>query len=67
MAKYYKVNVNFGGYIGCDNTYEVYADDEDVQAFRLPPPRALLRTRRARDCLLKRRYRPFSRTRFRAF
>lgn len=29
MAKYYKVNVNFGGYIGCDNTYEVYADDED--------------------------------------
>lgn len=29
MAKYYKVNVNFGGYIGCDNTYEVYADNED--------------------------------------
>lgn len=29
MAKYYKVNVNFGGFIGCDETYEVYADDED--------------------------------------
>lgn len=29
MAKYYTVTVNFGGYIGCDITYEVYADDED--------------------------------------
>lgn len=29
MAKYYTVTVNFGGYIGCENTYEVYADDED--------------------------------------
>ena len=29
MAKYYKVNVNFGGYIGCDETYEIYADNED--------------------------------------
>lgn len=29
MAKYYKVNVNFGGFVGCDEIYEVYADDED--------------------------------------
>lgn len=29
MAKYYTVTVNFGGYIGCESTYEVYADDED--------------------------------------
>jgi hypothetical protein len=29
MAKYYKVKVNFGGYIGCDETYKVYAEDED--------------------------------------
>ena len=29
MAKYYKVNVNFGGYYGCDETYEVYAENED--------------------------------------
>ena len=29
MAKYYKVNVNFGGFIGCDEVYEVYADDVD--------------------------------------
>lgn len=29
MEKYYKVNVNFGGFIGCDETYEVYATDEE--------------------------------------
>ena len=29
MAKYYNVTVNFGGYIGCDETYEVYATDEN--------------------------------------
>lgn len=29
MAKYYKVIVNFNGYIGCDEIYNVYADDED--------------------------------------
>ncbi len=29
MGKDYRVTVNFGGYIGCDTTYEVYADDED--------------------------------------
>lgn len=29
MEKLYKVTVNFGGYIGCDTTYEVYATDED--------------------------------------
>lgn len=29
MAKYYKVAVNFGGFIGCDEVYEVYATDED--------------------------------------
>lgn len=29
MAKDYKVKVNFGGYIGCETEYEVYADDED--------------------------------------
>ena len=29
MAKDYKVIVNFGGYIGADTTYEVYAEDED--------------------------------------
>jgi hypothetical protein len=29
MAKNYTVRVNFGGYYGCDNTYEVYATDED--------------------------------------
>lgn len=29
MAKYYKVNVNFGGFIGCDEVYEVYATDAD--------------------------------------
>ena len=29
MAKYYTVTVNFGGYINCNTTYEVYADDED--------------------------------------
>jgi len=29
MAKYYTVTVNFGGYFGCENTYVVYADDED--------------------------------------
>lgn len=29
MEKYYRVRVNFGGYIGCDTEYEVYAEDED--------------------------------------
>lgn len=29
MEKMYRVTVNFGGYIGCDTTYEVYAEDED--------------------------------------
>ena len=29
MEKYYRVTVNFGGFIGCDETYEVYATDED--------------------------------------
>ena len=29
MAKDYKVRVNFGGFIGCDEVYEVYADNED--------------------------------------
>ena len=29
MAKDYKVLVNFGGYVGCETEYEVYADDED--------------------------------------
>ena len=29
MAKYYTVTVNFAGFIGCDETYEVYADDEE--------------------------------------
>lgn len=29
MAKYYKVRVNFGGYIGCESVYHVFADDED--------------------------------------
>lgn len=29
MARMYNVTVNFGGYIGCDTTYQVYADDED--------------------------------------
>ena len=29
MAKYYKVTVNFGGYIGCEETYEVYATDRE--------------------------------------
>lgn len=29
MPKYYKVTVNFGGYIGCDITYEVYAENEE--------------------------------------
>lgn len=24
----YKVNVNFAGFIGCDEVYEVYADSE---------------------------------------
>lgn len=27
--KEYKVKVNFGGFIGCDEEYEVYAIDED--------------------------------------
>ena len=26
--KWYKVNVNFGGYIGCDEEYEVYAAND---------------------------------------
>ena len=29
MAKYYKVTVNFSGYIGCEETYEVYATDAE--------------------------------------
>ena len=29
MAKDYKVKVNFGGYYGCDETYEIYAENED--------------------------------------
>jgi hypothetical protein len=29
MARDYKVTVNFGGYIGCDITYEVYAENEE--------------------------------------
>lgn len=29
MAKYYKVNVNFGGYYGCDEAYEDLDDYED--------------------------------------
>ena len=29
IAKYYNVTVNFGGYYGCDETYEVYATDEE--------------------------------------
>lgn len=29
MEKMYRVTVNFGGFIGCDETYEVYATDED--------------------------------------
>ena len=29
MAKYYKVTVNFGGCVGCEETYEVYATDAE--------------------------------------
>lgn len=29
MAKDYKVRVNFGGFIGAEEVYEVYATDED--------------------------------------
>ena len=29
MKKDYRVRVNFGGFIGCDEIYEVYATDED--------------------------------------
>lgn len=29
MARMYNVTVNFGGYIGCDNTYQVYANNEE--------------------------------------
>ena len=29
MAKDYKVIVNFGGFIGVEEVYEVYATDED--------------------------------------
>ena len=29
MGKNYKVIVNFGGFIGCDETYEVYAENEE--------------------------------------
>lgn len=29
MGKDYRVRVNFGGFIGCDEIYEVYATDED--------------------------------------
>ena len=29
MAKEYRVTVNFGGYCGCDTTYEVYATDAE--------------------------------------
>ena len=25
----YRVTINFGGYIGCENTYEVYADSRE--------------------------------------
>ena len=27
-GKWYKVNVNFGGYIGCDEEYEVFAAND---------------------------------------
>lgn len=29
MAKDYRVRVNFGGFIGCDEVYEVYAENEE--------------------------------------
>lgn len=29
MAKYYTVRVNFAGYFGCDETYNVYADNAE--------------------------------------
>lgn len=29
MARDYKVRVNFGGFIGVEEVYEVYATDED--------------------------------------
>ena len=29
MARDYKVRVNFGGFIGAEEVYEVYATDED--------------------------------------
>ena len=29
MAKNYTVKVGFGGYFGCETTYEVYAIDEE--------------------------------------
>ena len=29
MDKYYRVTVNFGGFIGCEETYEVYATDAE--------------------------------------
>ena len=29
MAKDYKVRVNFGGFIGAEEVYEVYGTDED--------------------------------------
>ena len=29
MARMYNVTVNFGGYIGCDSTYQVYANNEE--------------------------------------
>ena len=29
MAKLYRVTVNFATYVGCDETYEVYADSRE--------------------------------------